>query len=188
MPDDRSPCSQPARRLLFAGLCALAATPGARAQVAGGGRRGNAAAAGRERPPDAPPRARQRDLMAAFGAALRAPRTAQALALAPAQQGPFREFVDAVVEVGRHNERLLQRLLSQGVGSVSALDPVGRFVESEWRDGDERQQALQDLRDCQQRLAGLLDERQRAVLASLLADARGAPADKGAGERPSPAP
>ncbi|HEX7688673.1 MAG TPA: hypothetical protein VF453_13260, partial [Burkholderiaceae bacterium] len=110
--------------------------------------------------------------------------------LAPAQQGAFRDFVESVVEVGQHNERLLQKLLAQGVGSVSALDPVGRFVEAEVRDGDERQQALQDLSERQQRLAALLDERQRSVLASLLADARGASAGKdgGPGERPRPSP
>lgn len=186
MPDDRTSAPFPSRRLLFAGLCALAAMPEADAQA----RRGGFAGAGRERTPDEPAAGRQRDLMTAFGAALRAPQASQALALAPAQQGPFRDFVESVVEVGQHNERLLQKLLAQGVGSVSAVDPVGRFVEAEVRDGDERQQALQDLRERQQRLAGLLDERQRAVLASLLADARGTSAGKdgGPGERPRPSP
>jgi hypothetical protein len=127
--------------------------------------------------------------MTAFGVALRAPQASQALALAQPQQGPFRDFVESVVEVGRHNERLLQKLLSQGVGSVSAVDPVGAFVDTELRDGDERQQALQDLHERQRRLAGLLDERQQAVIASLLADARGAsPAKDGGADRSRPSP
>jgi hypothetical protein len=156
----------------------------------GGGRRGQRERPADDAPADAAGAARPRDLMTAFGAALRAPSATLTLAPTAAQQGPWRDFVDSVVEVGQHNERLLQKLLAQGVGSVSAIDPVGRFVDAEFRDGDERQQALQDLRDRQQALAALLDERQRAVIASLLADARGSPAakDGGPGGRPRPSP
>ena len=167
------------RRRMLGALVALAATSGdAVAQMGGGGHhgggQGNAAASDTTDKPRAEcPKAEAtlpRDLMTAFAARLRD--TPPDLAITPAQARAFQDFAASAAEVGQHNERWIQRTLTQSVGAVSAAEPIGAFIGSELGDGDDRQQALQDLRASYDKLRAVLDDRQRSALTSLLTATR----------------
>lgn len=167
------------RRRMLGALVALAAISGdAAAQMGGGGGhhggQGNAAASDTTDKPRAEcPKAEAtlpRDLMTAFAARLRD--TPPDLAITPAQARAFQDFAASAAEVGQHNERWIQRTLTQSVGAVSAAEPIGAFIGSELGDGDDRQQALQDLRASYDKLRAVLDDRQRSALTSLLTATR----------------
>jgi hypothetical protein len=167
------------RRRMLGALVALAAASGdAPAQMGGGGHhgggQGNAAASDTADKPRAEcPKAEAtlpRDLMTAFAARLRD--TPPDIAITPAQARAFQDFAASAAEVGQHNERWIQRTLTQSVGAVSAAEPIGAFIGSELGDGDDRQQALQDLRASYDRLRAMLDDRQRSALTSLLTATR----------------
>ncbi len=168
-----------ARRTALTAFVALAAACGGAQAQMGGGRRGG----GQGGPPqgDAKDKPRTdcpkgeptlpRDLMAVFAARLRdAPGD---LAIAPAQQRAFQDFLASALEVGQHNERWIRKTLAEGVGTVSAAEPLRAFIGVECADGDDRQQALQDLRARQEALVALLDDRQRATLSALFTATRG---------------
>ena len=156
------------RRATLAAMFGLAAVGGnAQAQMGpGGGGRGM-----RGQQPDAPrpdnkdargPDAAPRDLIAAFARRLR--EGVPELALAPAQQGAWRDFVASLDEVGRHNERRLQRILFRSSGTVSAAAPLTSYIDAEVDEGEGRQEALAELKVHHARLEATLDERQRDVL------------------------
>ena len=115
--------------------------------------------------PDAP-----RDLVAAFARRLR--EGVPELALAPPQQGPWRDFVASLDEVGRHNERRLQRILIRSAAIVSAAAPLTTYIAADVDEGEGRQEALVELKARHDRLAAVLDERQRDVLTRLFVATR----------------
>ena len=156
------------RRATLAAMFGLAAVGGAaQAQMGpgGGGRgmRGQQSDATRldkdkdAHAPDAP-----RDLVAAFARRLR--EGVPELGLAPPQQGAWRDFVASLDEVGRHNERRLQRILFRSSGTVSAAAPLTSYIDAEVDEGEGRQEALAELKVHHARLEATLDERQRDVL------------------------
>jgi hypothetical protein len=130
------------RRATLAALLGLAAVGGAaQAQMGGGG--GGHGTRGQQqdgpRPakdtPDAhgPDTATPRDLVSAFARRLR--EGVPELALAPAQQRAFGDFVASLAEVGAHNERRLQRILWRSAASVSAIAPLKSYIAAELDEG-----------------------------------------------------
>jgi hypothetical protein len=136
---------------------------GMRGQQGDGPRPDNAREA---RGPDAAPR----DLVAAFARRLRD--GVAEFALAPPQQGPWRDFVRCLDEVGRHNERRLQRILYRSAATFSATAPLAMFIAAEVDEGEGRQEALAELKVAHARLDAVLDERQRDVLTRLFVATR----------------
>jgi len=165
------------RRATLAALFGLAAVGGpAHAQMdPGGGGRGMRGQRGEgPRPDDGKdahgPDAAPRDLVAAFARRLR--EGVPELALAPPQQGPWRDFVRSLDEVGRHNERRLQRILYRSAATVSATAPLTSYIAAEVDEGEGRQEALSELKVNHDKLDALLDERQRDVLTRLFVATR----------------
>jgi hypothetical protein len=172
--------AQPARRrATLAALFGLVAVGGpAMAQMGGGG--GGHGMRGQQqdgpRPDkdakdahghaDAPPR----DLVSAY--ATRLHEDMPELALAPAQQRAFRDFVASLAEVGQHNERRMQRILWRSASAVSAVAPLKTYIAAEVDEGEGRQEALAELKVAYDKLDAQLDERQRGVLASLFVATR----------------
>ncbi len=160
------------RRATLAALFGLAAVGGpAMAQMGGGGghRHGQQPPA----PPDkdakdtkeVPEAGPPRDLVAAL--AMRLHEGVPELALAPPQQDAWRHFVDSLAEVGEHNERRLQRIFSHSASTVSAAAPLRTYIAAEVDEGEDRQQALSDLKANFDKLDALIDERQRAIVTNL---------------------
>jgi hypothetical protein len=116
---------------------------------------------------EAPP---PRDLLSAFAMRLR--EGVPELALAPPQQGAWRDFVATLVEVGQHNERRLQRILFHSAGNVSAVAPLKSYIAAEVDEGEGRQEALSELKLAHDKLEAQLDARQRGVLVSLFVATR----------------
>jgi len=173
-----APPSGARRRATLATLLGLAAVAGpALAQMGGGGGRGmHGQQQDTPRPdkdpkdthvPDASP---PRDLVSAFVARLHD--SVPELALAPAQQGAFRDFSDSLAEVGQHNERRMQRMFWRSAGTVSAIAPLKSFIGAEFDEGQGRQEALADLKTSYDKLDAQLDDRQRALLANLFVATR----------------
>ncbi len=162
----------------FVALATAGASASAQMGGGGGGRhgggQGKSAAASQDKPAAECPRPEPtmpRDLMAVFAGRLRdAPAD---LAIAPAQARAFQDFAASAAEVGQHNERWIQKTLAEGVGTVSAAEPLHAFIGAAASDGDDRQQALQDLRTRHDALVALLDDRQRAALSALFTSTRG---------------
>jgi len=177
-PASDTPPNAHRRRLALATLIGAAAfSESALAQMGGpgggGGRGGPPQDGGCARPKDeakGPDGAPPPDLTAAFATRLR--QGVPELAIAPPQQKAFADFVDSLAEVGQHNQRRLQRILWMTAASVSATSPLTSFIANEFEEGDERQQALADLKAAYARLDGALDERQRAVLTTVFARTR----------------
>ena len=168
-----TPAAAARRRVTLAALFGLAAVGGtARAQMGPGGgghgMRGPQADGPRPdkdkdaHPPDAAP---PRDLIAAFARRVR--EGVPELALTPPQREPWRDFVASLDEVGRHNECCLQRILFRSAGAFSAVAPLKTWIAAEVDEGEGRQEALAELKVNHDKLDGLLDERQRGVLANL---------------------
>lgn len=164
------------RRATLAAMFGLAAVGGgAQAQMGpgGGGRAMRGQQSQEPRPdkdkdahaPDAP-----RDLIAALARRLR--EGVPELALAPPQQGAWRDFVASLEEVGRHNERRLQRILYRSAASVSAAAPLTSYIDAEVDEGEGRQEALAELKVNHAKLGAVLDERQRDVLTRLFVATR----------------
>ena len=178
-PPRPTPAAAARRRVALAALFGLAAVGGAaRAQMGpggGGGRGMHGQQADGPRPdkdkdahsPDAAP---PRDLVAAFARRVR--EGVPELALAPPQREPWRDFVASLDEVGRHNERRLQRILFRSAGAFSAAAPLKTWIAAEVDEGEGRQEALAELKVNHDKLDGLLDERQRGVLANLFVATR----------------
>lgn len=169
------------RRMILGALAALvAASRDAQAQMGGGppggggmGGGGGPGSGGHDKPQKECPKGESpmpRDLMAAFAQKLQ--ESAPDLGLQPAQLPAYQDVVTSAVEVGRHNERWLAKALAQASHTVSAAEPVGAFIGSELGDGDDRQQALQDLQARYATLRQVLDERQRQALSSIFATTR----------------
>ena len=164
------------RRTTLAALFGLVAVGGpAMAQMGGGG--GGHGMRGQQqdgpRPDkdahgraDAPPR----DLVSAY--ARRLHEDMPELALAPAQQRAFRDFVASLTEVGQHNERRMQRILWRSASAVSAIAPLKTYIAAEVDEGEGRQEALAELKVAYDKLDAQLDERQRGVLTSLFVATR----------------
>ena len=162
------------RRATLAALFGLAAVGGpAQAQMGGGhGKRGQQQdvprddkdkdAHGKDNTP--------RDLVSAYARRLR--EGVPELALAPAQEKPFRDFVESLAEVGEHNERRLQRILWRSTATVSAVAPLKSYIAAEVDEGEGRQEALAELKVAFDKLDAQLDERQRGVLANLFVATR----------------
>ena len=110
---------------------------------------------------DSPPR----DLVSAYAMRLR--EDPPELALVPAQQRAFRDFVASLTEVGQHNERRMQRILWRSASAVSAVAPLKTYIAAEVDEGEGRQEALAELKVSYDKLDAQLDERQRGVLTSL---------------------
>ena len=182
IPADPSAPSSPdvaaRRRATLAALFGLAAVGGpAMAQMGGGGggrgmhgQQQDAARADKEPKDKHPDNAPPPDLVAALAARLR--EGVPELAPTPAQQGPWRDFVASVTEVGQHNERRLQRILWRSAGSVSAVAPLKSFIAAEVDEGQGRQEALAELQGAYGRLDAVLDERQRGLLTTLFVATR----------------
>jgi len=176
-PAEPTPAASARRRVTLAALFGLAAVGGAaQAQMGPGGGRGmHGSQADAPRPdkdkdahsPDAAP---PRDLVAAFARRVR--EGVPELGLAPPQREPWRDFVASLDEVGRHNERRLQRILFRSAGAVSAVAPLKTYIAAEVDEGEGRQEALAELKVNHDKLDSLLDERQRGVLASLFVATR----------------
>ena len=164
---DATPAQAARRRASLAALFGLAAVGGpALAQMGGGGRRGQQQDGPRPDKDTHPAdRAPPRDVVSAFAARLR--EGVPDLALAPTQEGPFRDFVASLAEVGQHNERRMQRMLWRSASTVSAVAPLKTFIVAEVDEGQGRQEALVDLKASYEKLDAQLDERQRGVLTSL---------------------
>jgi hypothetical protein len=176
-PLEPMPATAARRRVTLAALLGLAAVGGpVRAQMGPGGGGGGHGMRGEAsdgpRPdkdthsPDAPPR----DLVAAFARRVR--EGVPELALAANQREPWRDFVASLDEVGRHNERRLQRILFRSASVVSAVDPLKTYIAAEVDEGEGRQEALAELKVNHDKLDGLLDERQRGVLTRLFVATR----------------
>ena len=158
------------RRAALAALFGLAVVGGtAHAQMGGGGgrgMRGQQQDAGRsdKDPKDshASDNSPPRDLVSAFAMRLR--EGLPELALTAPQQGPWRDFVASLTEVGKHNERRLQRILWRSAGTVSAAAPLKTYIGAEVDEGEVRQDALAELKVAFDKLDSMLDERQRNVL------------------------
>ena len=84
----------------------------------------------------------------------------------------LRDFVASLDEVGRHNERRLQRILFRSAGAFSAVAPLKTYIAAEVDEGEGRQEALAELKVNHDKLDGLLDERQRGVLTNLFVATR----------------
>jgi hypothetical protein len=106
-----------------------------------------------------------RDLLQAFGKELRKRR--DELGIGASQAPAFDDFVRSVEEVGKHNERRLMRLLGDSKGTLSAAAPIEAYIGSEVEDGEDRQQALLDLKQNHQRLLAVLDQGQRTKLSEM---------------------
>ena len=168
---DATPAQATRRRATLAALFGLAAVGGpAKAQMGGGG--GGHGMRGQQqdgpRPDkdahghaDSPPR----DLVSAY--AMRLHEDMPELALAPAQQRAFRDFVASLTEVGQHNERRMQRILWRSASAVSAVAPLKTYITAEVDEGEGRQEALAELKMAFDKLDAQLDERQRSVLTNL---------------------
>ena len=177
-PPEPPPAVAARRRSTLAALFGLAAVGGpARAQMGpGGGGRGmhgpsnDAPRPDKDKDARSPDAALPRDLMAAF--ALRVRQGVAELALAPSQREPWRDFVASLDEVGRHNERRLQRILFRSAGAFSAAAPLKTWIAAEVDEGEGRQEALAELQVNHDKLDALLDERQRGVLANLFVATR----------------
>jgi hypothetical protein len=166
------------RRATLAALFGLAAVGGpAMAQMGGGGGHGMRGQSQDGPRPDkdakdahgadnSPPR----DLVSAYATRLR--EGVPDLALAPPQQGVFRDFVASLAEVGQHNERRLQRILWRSAGAVSAVAPLKTYIAAEVDEGEGRQEALAELKLAYDRLDAQLDERQRSVLSNVFVATR----------------
>ena len=115
---------------------------------------------------DSPPR----DLVSAYAMRLR--EDPPELALVPAQQRAFRDFVASLTEVGQHNERRMQRILWRSASAVSAVAPLKTYIAAEVDEGEGRQEALAELKVAYDKLDAQLDERQRGVLTSLFVATR----------------
>jgi len=176
-PPEPPPAIAARRRATLAALFGLAAVGGpAEAQMGpGGGGRGMRGQPAEGPRPDSArdahgPDAAPRDLVAAFARRLR--EGLPELALAPPQQGPWRDFVRSLDEVGRHNERRLQRILYRSAAAFSATAPLTSFIAAEVDEGEGRQEALAELKVDHDKLDALLDERQRDLLARLFVATR----------------
>ena len=174
---DPAPAQAARRRAAFAALLGMAGVGGpAMAQTGGGGGRGMRGRQDGPRPDkdakDAhdPGNAPPRDLVSAYAARLR--EDVPELALAPAQQGPYRAFVASLAEVGQHNERRMQRILWRSAGVVSAVATLKTYIAAEVDEGEGRQEALAELKVAYDRLDAQMDERQRAVLANVFVATR----------------
>ena len=177
-PLESTPAVAARRRVTLAALFGLAAVGSpARAQMGPGGGGGHGMrgqASDGPRPdkdkdahsPDTPPR----DLVAALARRVR--EGVPELALTANQREPWRDFVASLDEVGRHNERRLQRILFRSARVVSAVDPLKTYIAAEVDEGEGRQEALAELKVNHDKLDGLLDERQRGVLANLFVATR----------------
>ena len=172
-PADPSDPTTTRRRATLAALFGLAAVAGpALAQMGGGGGRGR-----HGQPPDAPPAkdakdakdagdpTPPRDLVSAL--ATRLHEGVPDLALTPPQQNAWRQFVDSLAEVGEHNERRLQRIFSHSAGAVSAASPLKTYIAAEVDEGQDRQEALAELKVNYDKLDSLIDERQRTIVTNL---------------------
>jgi len=160
------------RRATLAALFGLAAVAGpAMAQMGGGG--GHRHGQQPDTPPDkdakdtkdshdaGPPR----DLVSALAMRLR--EGVPDLALTPLQQPAWRAFVASLAEVGEHNERRLQRIFSYSAGAVSAASPLKTYIAAEVDEGEDRQEALAELKVNFDKLDSLIDARQRAIVTNL---------------------
>lgn len=178
LPSDADSAQAARRRRTLAALFGLAAVGGpAMAQMGGGGH-------GRHGQPqdgpapdkdtkdargahdDAPPR----DLVAVFAARLR--EGVPDLALTPPQQAAWRDFVASIGEVGEHNERRLQRIFWRSAGTVSAASPLRTYIAAELDEGEDRQQALSELKVDFDKLDALIDARQRDIVTHLFVATR----------------
>ena len=171
-PDHPSNPTATRRRATLAALFGLAAIGGsAMAQMGGGGGHRHA------QQPDATPAkdtkdakdARDagapRDLVSAL--AMRLHEGVPDLALTPPQQAAWRDFVGSLTEVGEHNERRLQRIFSHSAGAVSAASPLKTYIAAEVDEGEDRQEALSELKVNFDKLDSLIDERQRGIVTNL---------------------
>ena len=173
-----APTQAARRRAALAALFGLAAVGGpAMAQMGGGGGHGmrgqqqdgprpDKDAKDAHGHADSPPR----DLVSAY--ATRLHEDLPELALAPAQQRAFRDFVASLAEVGQHNERRMQRILWRSASAVSAVAPLKTYIAAEVDEGEGRQEALAELKLAFDKLDAQLDERQRGVLTSLFVATR----------------
>ena len=158
------------RRATLAALFGLAAVGGAaHAQMGGGGGRGGMRGQQDGSRPDkepkdnhAPDNASPRDLVSAFAMRLR--EGLPELVLTPPQQEPWRDFVASLTEVGKHNERRLQRILWRSASIVSAAAPLKAYIDSEVDEGEARQDALAELKLAYDKLDASIDARQRDLL------------------------
>ncbi len=173
---DRTSAQAARRRASLAALFGLAAVGGpALAQMGGGGGRHGQQQDGPRPDKEAkdthgPDRSPPRDIVSAFAARLR--EGVPELALAPQQQGLFRDFVASLAEVGQHNERRMQRILWRSAGTVSAVAPLKTFIGAEVDEGEGRQEALVELKLAYDKLDAQLDDRQRGVLTSVFVTTR----------------
>ncbi len=164
------PCAT-RRRATLAAMFGLAAVAGpALAQMGGGGHRhaqapdtapDKDAKDARDTHDAAPPR----DLVSALAMRLR--EGVPDLALTPLQQNAWRDFVGSLAEVGQHNERRLQRIFSHSAGTVSAAAPLKTYIAAEVDEGEDRQEALSELKVNFDKLDSLIDARQRDILTNL---------------------
>jgi hypothetical protein len=172
-PPEPPPAIAARRRATLAALFGFAAVGGpAQAQTGQGGGRGMRGLQSDALRPDKDAHGNDapRDLLAAF--ARRLHDGVSDLALTPPQQGPWRDFVASAEEVGRHNERRLQRILYRSVGAFSAVAPLKTYIAAEVDEGEGRQEALADLKASHDKLVAVLDERQRDVLTRLFVATR----------------
>ena len=178
-PAPSTPASaQTARRhATLAALFGLAAVGGpAMAQMAGGGGGRGMHNQQQDSPrvdkdtKDAKDAGPPRDLVSAFARRLRD--GVPELALTPAQQNVWRDFVASLGEVGEHNERRLQRILWRSAGTVSAVAPLKSYIAAEVDEGEGRQEALAELKVNFDKLDSLIDGRQRDVITNLFVATR----------------
>ncbi len=168
-PADLSDITATRRRATLAALFGLAAVGGpAMAQMGGGGGHRHAqqpdttpAKDAKDTGDAAPPR----DLVSAL--AMRLHEGVPDLALTPKQQNAWRDFVGSLTEVGEHNERRLQRIFSHSAGAVSAASPLKTYIAAEVDEGEDRQEALSELKVNFDKLDSLIDERQRGIVTNL---------------------
>ena len=158
------------RRATLAALFTLAAAAGPALAQMGGGHR-------HAQQPDTPPdkdtkdakdthdAGPPRDLVAALAMRLR--EGVPELALTPKQQNAWRDFVASLTEVGEHNERRLQRIFSHSAGIVSAASPLKTYIAAEVDEGEDRQEALSELKVDYDKLDSLIDDRQRGIVTRL---------------------
>ena len=171
-PDSPSDPSATRRRATLAALFGLAAVAGpAMAQMGGAG--GHRHGQQPDTPPDKDAKATKdateagppRDLVSAL--AMRLHEGVPDLALTPKQQNAWRDFVGSLKEVGEHNERRLQRIFSHSAGTVSAASPLKTYIAAEVDEGEDRQEALAELKVNFDKLDSLIDERQRGIVTNL---------------------
>ncbi len=172
-PDHPSEATAARRRATLAALFGLAAVAGpALAQMGGGGGHRHG-----QQPPDTPPdkdakdakephdAAPPRDLVSALAMRLR--EGVPDLALTPPQQNAWRQFVDSLTEVGEHNDRRLQRIFSHSAGTVSMAAPLKTYIAAEVDEGEDRQEALSELKVNYDKFDSLIDDRQRGIVTNL---------------------